>query len=106
MKRILARKTFLRYCLSYLLVLIAPITIAAASFNVRFLAEYRRTLIRQMQLTAEKTMADLERELSQMNMITLQFSYNEQFGANRLRTEPLLYRDIREQLENYVNIST
>lgn len=99
------KSNFLRYCLSYLIVMILPVTAIAASFNTRFLADYRQMLISRLQMTAEKTMNDMERQLAQMNLISMQFSFSGEFEAQRLMDDALIYRDVREQLVHYRYIS-
>ena len=56
----------MRYCISYIIVLILPIVFIATSFNTRFIAGYRQSLTNQIKLTAQKAMSDLERQLGQM----------------------------------------
>ena len=99
------KSNFLRYCLSYLIVMILPVTAIAASFNTRFLADYRQMLTSRLQMTAEKTMKDLERQLAQMNLISMQFSFSGEFEAANLKDGVLIYRDVREQLVHYRYIS-
>lgn len=99
------KSNFLRYCLSYLIVMILPVTAIAASFNTRFLADYRQMLTSRLQMTAEKTMKDLERQLAQMNLISMQFSFSGEFEAANLKDDVLIYRDVREQLVHYRYIS-
>ena len=69
LKRRFVGNTFLRYCISYIIVLILPIVFIATSFNTRFIAGYRQSLTDQIKLTAQKTMGDLERQLGQMALI-------------------------------------
>ena len=64
----------MRYYVSYLIVLVMPITAVAASFNTQFIADYRQSHIGRLHLSAEKTMSDLERQLSQMDLIAMHFS--------------------------------
>lgn len=105
MKRIIVRNTFVRYCVSYLIVLVLPITAVATSFNTQFIADYRQSHIGRLHLSAEKTMSDLERQLGQMKLISMQFSFASDFDANQLTGNTLIYRPIREQLEHYRYIS-
>ncbi len=105
MKKIIVRNTFVRYCFSFLIVLVLPITAVAASFNIQFMADYRESHTSRLQLSAEKTMGDLERQLAQMELISMQFSFDGEFGGAQLASEALLYRQIREQLAHYRYIS-
>ena len=101
MKRRFVGNTFLRYCISYIIVLILPIVFIATSFNTRFIAGYRQSLTDQIKLTAQKTMGDLERQLSQMTLIAMQFSFDGEFSARQLKSDKLVYRPIRETLAHY-----
>ena len=94
MKRRFVGNTFLRYCISYIIVLILPIVFIATSFNTRFIAGYRQSLTDQIKLTAQKTMGDLERQLSQMTLIAMQFSFDGEFSARQLKSDKLVYRPI------------
>ena len=95
----------MRYCLSYLVVLILPTVAISASFNTRFIADYRQELMGQLQLTAEKTMSDLERQLSQMDLIAMHFSSDGEYSAGNLKENRLIYRNIRGHLIHYRYIS-
>ena len=86
----------MRYCLSYLVVLILPTVAISASFNTRFIADYRQELMGQLQLTAEKTMSDLERQLSQMELIAMHFSSDGEYSAGNFKDNRLIYRNKRE----------
>ena len=101
LKRRFVGNTFLRYCISYIIVLILPIVFIATSFNTRFIAGYRQSLTDQIKLTAQKTMGDLERQLSQMTLIAMQFSFDGEFSARQLKSDKLVYRHIRETLAHY-----
>ena len=101
LKRRFVGNTFLRYCISYIIVLILPIVFIATSFNTRFIAGYRQSLTNQIKLTAQKTMGDLERQLSQMTLIAMQFSFDGEFSARQLKSDKLVYRHIRETLAHY-----
>ena len=101
LKRRFVGNTFLRYCISYIIVLILPIVFIATSFNTRFIAGYRQSLTDQIKLTAQKTMSDLERQLGQMALIAMQFSFDGEFSARQLKSDKLVYRPIRETLAHY-----
>lgn len=101
LKRRFVGNTFLRYCISYIIVLILPIVFIATSFNTRFIADYRQSLTDQIKLTAQKAMSDLERQLGQMALIAMQFSFDGEFSARQLKSDKLVYRPIRETLAHY-----
>lgn len=101
LKRRFVGNTFLRYCISYIIVLILPIVFIATSFNTRFIAGYRQSLTDQIKLTAQKAMGDLERQLGQMTLIGMQFSFDGEFSARQLKSDKLVYRPIRETLAHY-----